>query len=166
MTRKPVKWVRLAGARALILLVIGVGASAVAAAEEPETEEYSRHGVALFAGVTDDDQETAFSLGLDYEYKLNRRLGIGGLLDIAFGDLRAGVLGVPIFVHPTEQLKLLGAPGFERREGENNFLVRLGGSYVFEVGRVGLAPAFFVDFVDEEEVDVVYIFGLAFEWEF
>ena len=136
------------------------------AADEPDQEPESRNELALFMGVTDDDQETAFSLGLDYEYRLNRRLGVGGLVDWASGDLRSGVLGVPVFFHPSERWKLFAAPGFERRESDNNFLVRLGAGYSFDVGPVDLEPSFMVDFVDEDEVSEVFILGVALVWEF
>jgi len=150
----------------LVLAILLLAVSPVKAAEESEQEEESRHEVALFAGATDDDREIAFTLGFDYEYRLNRLLGIGGLVDFALGDLRSAVLGVPVFFHPSESWKMHIAPGVERREAENNFLVRLGVGYIFEVGRIGLAPTFMVDFVDEEEVSEVYILGLGFEWEF
>ena len=157
---------RLATTVAFISAALVLVAGPARAADEPDQEPESRNEVAFFMGVTDDDQETAFSLGLDYEYRLNRRLGIGGLVDYAFGDLRSGVLGVPVFFHPSEKWKLFAAPGFERRESENNFLVRLGAGYSFDVGPVDLEPSFMVDFVDEDEVSEVFILGVALVWEF
>jgi len=154
----------------VIVLVIFAqvsGAKSVFAADgEREEEEFHRNSVALFAGVTDDDQETAPTLGFDYEYRFARHFGIGGLVDFALGDLRSAVLGMPVFFHPSDHWKLHLAPGVEHRDDENNFLVRLGVGYIFEVGPLGLAPTFMVDFVDEESVSEVYILGLGFEWEF
>ena len=40
----------------------------------------------------------------------------------------------------------------------------LGGG--FDVGNVVLGPAVFVDFVDEDDVDIVYIIGLSIDFEF
>jgi hypothetical protein len=117
----------------VVLMILATGSSPIVA-EEPETGgPESRHEVTLFAGVTDDDQEVAFTLGADYEYHFTQLLGIGALVDFAFGDLRSKVFGVPVFFHPTEPWKVILAPGFETREGDNNFLVRIGGGYSFDL---------------------------------
>ena len=50
-------------------------------------------------------------------------------------------------------------PGFEHEDGENEFLVRLGNSYEFELGSWTLAPELSFDFVDG---DVKTVFGLNF----
>jgi len=73
----------------------------------------SEQTLSLFAGVTDDRGETGFSMGLDYEYKFSEIFGIGGLVDVAGGDVRTFVVGVPIFAHPLGGLVLLLAPGIE-----------------------------------------------------
>lgn len=50
-------------------------------------------------------------------------------------------------------MKLLLASGFEwKPEHDAEFLVRVGVMYDFEVGRFTIAPAFNVDFVDDEEI--------------
>jgi hypothetical protein len=89
---------RLATTLAFLSAALVLVAWPAGAAGEPGQEPESRNEVAFFMGVTDDDQETAFSLGLDYECRLKRRLGVGGLVDWASGDLRSGVLGVPVFI--------------------------------------------------------------------
>lgn len=160
-----VRWPRFAVAVALAMTISFLGMSRAGAAEETAEEE-RRNAVALFAGVTDDDNETAPTLGFDYERRLSGLIGIGGLVDFALGDLRAAVLGVPVFFHPNDHWKFHIAPGVEHREDENNFLVRLGVGYIFDLGPIGLATTVMIDFVDEESVSEVYILGLALEWEF
>ena len=157
---------RLAATPAFLSAVLVLVAWPAGAADEPDQEPESRHEVAFFMGATDDDEEVAFTLGVDYERRLTPLLGIGGLVDFALGDLRSAVFGVPVFFHPTERWKLFAAPGFERREGENNFLVRLGAGYSFDVGPVDLEPSFMVDFLDEDEVSEVFILGVALVREF
>ena len=163
---KPGHPFRLATTLAFIWAALVLVAWPAGAADEPDQEPESRNGVAFFMGATDDDQEVAFTLGVDYEYRFARRFGLGGLIDFALGDLRSFVLGVPVFFHPSERWKLFAAPGFERRESDNNFLVRLGAGYSFDVGPVDLEPSFQVDFVDEDEVSEVFILGVALVWEF
>jgi hypothetical protein len=119
----------------------------------------------VFTGVTDDRGDKAFSLGLDYEYKFSEVFGIGGLLDVATGDIRSFVVGVPIFVHPIGGLVLVLAPGVEHQDdGSNEALVRLGAGWEFELSeRFVLVPMFNVDFVDSEKV---YVYGVEFAYRF
>jgi hypothetical protein len=153
---------------------------------ENETAEHGehkfhRHHVAVFFGATtaevsmhggqetvetesetgaagaETESVTEASIGLDYEYRLSRLWGIGFLFDYVGGDARASVAGVPVYLHPVGGLKLLAAPGLEHHEGENEFLVRLGLGYEFEVGRWAITPGANVDFVDGEET---YVYGL------
>ena len=132
--------------------------------EEPEREEEEkRNSIALFVGNTHADGENGFTLGLDYSYRFNRRISLGGMVDYAGRDFRSFIVGVPIFLHATERLIFELAPGIEHADGENHALVRLGGLYKFPAGPVSLLPALFADFVDSE---TTWVFGLAIEWEF
>lgn len=150
-------------------------------ATEHKEHEFHRHHLSVFLGATTADVEvhggegnagtqsgggeaggetertTEASIGLDYEYRLSRLLGIGFLFDYVGGDARASVAGIPVFLHPAGGLKLLAAPGLEHHEGENEFLVRLGLGYQFDIGRWAITPGASVDFVDGDEV---YIYGL------
>lgn len=154
---------------------------AEATAGEHEEHEFHRHHLSVFLGATTADvevhggegeagaeseegetggettRETEASIGLDYEYRLNRRWGVGFLFDYVAGDARTSVAGIPVILHPVGGLKLLAAPGLEHHEGENEFLVRLGLMYDFEVGGWTIAPAVNVDFVDSEET---YVYGV------
>ena len=92
------------------------------------------------------------------------------------GDLeRDALLVLPLFLHPTPQIRLTGAAGVEFRrlfsegdgdetENEVDFAVRLGVVYEFEVGSYSVAPEFDVDFVGGDEIVLVYGvgFGLVF----
>lgn len=149
---------------------------AEAGAAEHEEHEFHRHHVSVSLGVTDGEveveghaevgvesagetavveDELAFTMGLDYEYRLSRRWGIGALIDYAGGDLRSWVAGVPLFLHPGGGWKLVVAPGYEDKEGEDReFLVRVGAGYDFEVGGFSVLPSVQVDFVGDEETPV------------
>ena len=130
--------------------------------------EFHRHHISIFLGITDgevereihteegilrfveDDEEG--TIGLDYEYRLSKRWGVGALVDYAGGDFRTWVWGVAGVWHATRGLKLFVAPGVEHRGGEGeDFLTRLGIMYDFEVGNFTIAPAFNVDIVGREE---------------
>ena len=128
------------------------------------TASAAEQSLSLFAGITDDRGDNVFSMGLDYEYHLSELIGVGGLLDVAGGDVRSFVVGVPVFVHPVGGLLLLAAPGVEHQnDGSNEFLIRIGVGWEFEVGeRFVLTPILNVDFVDG---DKVYVYGVAFGYK-
>ena len=125
----------------------------------------AEQSLSLFVGITDDRGDNAFSLGLDYEYHLSELVGIGGLVDVATGDVRSFVVGVPVFVHPVGGLLLLAAPGVEHQDdGSNEFLFRIGVGWEFEVGeRFAITPIANIDFVDGDEV---YVWGVEFGYRF
>lgn len=63
------------------------------------------------------------------------------------------MIGIPVALHPRGGWKLLLAPAFEKNnESDAEFLVRAGVLNDFEVGRLTIAPALQVDFVDDEEI--------------
>ena len=139
------------------MILLSVVAAGSAAADE--------QSLSLFVGNTDDRGEDAFSLGLAYEYRFSELLGVGGFVDHAGGDVRTGVVGVPVFLHPVAGLLLLAAPGIEHQvDGGNEFLFRLGLGWEFELGeRWVITPVANVDFVDSEEV---YVYGIEFSYRF
>lgn len=173
-------------------LVLGLLASrpAVVAAQEEhgaeashEEHEFHRHHLALFLGAStkpeaETDSKTAFTFGVGYEFRVQRRWGVGafveGLPDP--GDRkRAAVAAAAFFVHPVGELRLVAAPGVEftqamdsevgtqsaEAEGdEASFLLRLGAAYEFRLGRFSIAPEFNLDLVKFEEAVLVY--GLGF----
>lgn len=85
----------------------------------------------------------SLTVGGQYEYQWRKDLGVGGFLDLAFGDEFATVLGGGLFWHPLENLNLMAAPGYDFNEGE--LVVRVGGSYDFEWKGYWIGPAVYVD---------------------
>lgn len=73
-----------------------------------------RHHTALFIGNTQNDSnEHGLSVGMDYEYRFNRWLGLGGLAEFAGGDFKHLLIAVPLFFHPHEQWRFVVAAGAE-----------------------------------------------------
>jgi hypothetical protein len=144
---------------------------AAEAESEHESEGHDfHHHVGLFLGNTHTDHDDGFTFGLDYEYRLNERLGLAGLVDYAT-DIESTVVGAGVFIHLLEDVRLLLAPGFENHHGDNEYLFRTGVYYdmslgewdAFPEGELTVSPTFIVDFVDGEE-DVVI--GLTLGYEF
>ena len=128
--------------------------------------EYPHHHAAVFLGDTVEGGDHAFTVGFDYEYRVEEHFGFGGLVDFAIrGSERDSVFAAAIYVHPVEELSILAAPGIEHTDGENLFVFRTGLSYHIPVGGpYSIAPSAFVDFLEGGEHPVV--FGIAFGVDF
>ena len=60
-------------------------------------------------GVTDSDGDKGFSVGLDYERRLSRGFGIGGVIEYTGNDYRYGLVAASFKWHPWKELKLFAA---------------------------------------------------------
>jgi hypothetical protein len=151
-----------------------------ATAGEHEEHEFHRHHVSVFLGATTADipvggehgnagteseggdgseettTETESTIGLDYQYRFSRAWGLAFAFEYVGGDARNWMAGLAPALHPVAGLEIYAGPGFERNDGENEFVFRVGMGYEFELGRWGLTPAFNVDFVDGEQT---YVYG-------
>ncbi len=139
------------------VLVVFTALSTFARAEELHHEDESehKHHLSIFLGNTHEKGEDEFTIGVDYERRLNALWGIGGLIDYAGGRFDTTVIAVPLFFHPDRHWRLLLAPGIELHGGDSEFLVRAGIGYEFEVNEWTLSPEFSVDRVDGEYVKVI-----------
>ena len=125
--------------------------------EDGAEEGFHKNHMSLFLGSTQEGSEESFTIGLDYEYRIRKHLGIGAFADYAGGDIRSTAFGVPLGVHPTVDWILFAGPGLDHHEGENDFLVRIGTMYHFEVGKWTIAPALNLDIVDGDEL---WVYGV------
>lgn len=151
--------------------------TALSAEEHDEGEHFHRNIIAGFVGVTGEDRrERALTLGLDYNRWVTESFGIGFGVERALGDLDFTVYTVP-FSYRFGAWKLFAAPGWEDADhhedsghgegsqhgGGNEFLMRAGVEYAFEVGRYEISPKFMIDYVDD---DVVLVGGVSFGYGF
>jgi hypothetical protein len=128
-----------------------------------EESQHHRNRMELFFGNTHEHGEDGFTVGLSYGYLLQEFIGVGGTFEYATGHFDKWSVTVPLFMYPYGGLRFALAPGLEHREGENDFLFRVGVAYEFEIGRWSISPEFDVDFVDGEKA---YVYGLSFGWGF
>jgi hypothetical protein len=138
---------------------------------EDEHGHHPHHFALAIAGRTDfEENDTAFSLGLDYSYQLpwlHNRLRVGVFAELYFLEHKEFSFGIPLTLLITEKWGLVVAPGFERvqHEGaggeiekEYEFLFRLGTTYFIDVGTWVMNPFLYVDIV-EGKTSLVY--GIA-----
>jgi hypothetical protein len=154
------------------------GAEAEGATAE---ETFHRNHLSLFTGGTtessDGETGTSFSLGLDYERRLNELIGLGLGGEFVFGgDEREALAGLYFMLHPAGGLVLAAGPGVEfakkgHAEGEveaqqeesgteTHAGLRVGVLYEFEVGhRYSIAPSVYTDFIEGKQP--TFVWGLA-----
>jgi hypothetical protein len=147
--------------------------STPASAQEESTGEEQRRGEAegphhlsLVTGGTYivETEEIAFTLGVDYEYRVSELLGMGFVLEHAFGEVDATTLLLVADIHLWEGLAVQMGPGVEFAEDEEFLLGRMGVLYEFEAGGgVTIAPQAHYDFSEGEDAIVFAIaIGKAF----
>jgi hypothetical protein len=148
---------KLATAALLFLLI----ASSPVLAEEAstdETPEDKKNTVSLILGATfESRRDNGFTVGLEYERRLNATVGLGVIGEHVFGDLDFTIVVLPVFFH-SGPWKFLVGPGIEDGETSSEFMVRFGGAYEFEVGGWIFSPGVDLDLVDG---DLVSVFGVV-----
>lgn len=104
------------------------------------------------------------TVGIDYEYRVSPLLGLGAVLEYAFGELSATTLLAVADIHLVQGLVAQVGPGFERRSGEDVFVARVGLLYEFEYRHFTLSPQLHWDYHAGESNAIVagVAIGLAF----
>jgi hypothetical protein len=169
------RW-RIRLARAVVGLTL-VGSPLLA--QEPSEERANE--LAVFLGGTSEDDETHFTLGVEYERRLGERLGLAVVVEHV-SEVDAWVFLAPFTFRPAPRLglKLYAGPGFESKQPEIEhppgaeeapaseggretfFVFRLGAGWVFELGRVSLTPQLEFDFTrEQDEWRTAIVFGVA-----
>ena len=146
--------------------------SAGAIAGETETEEAPaeeetllKHALAVFAGITREDDENHGTLGIEYSFRINTHWSVGGVVERADRDKSSTL--VIAFVHLWPYKGLFLGAGFGRKdpgdERENTIRASLG--YEFELGKGWvIAPNVNLDVIEDHENEPVY--GIAFGKQF
>ena len=137
----------------------------VAQDEETEWAEDGRHRIGVFAGATFADSEVGPSIGLDYQYRLDRIFGIGGGVEYTGADFREGIIVAtaywrPWSSEPWKDVTVYASAGTDLQPADKtrSFLIRIGAEYGFALSNgYEIAPAFNIDFTDE----VAYVIGAA-----
>jgi len=148
----------------LTVLVINsliIGTSTIQASENNHGK---KHTAGIFLGILDNDG-TESVLGFEYEYRFNSMWGIGAVYEDAsdahHGDGISATTAV-IYFHPMGAWRMGLGFGREKVGGAHphtESLARVGVSYDFHIGGLGIAPSLNIDTVDGETATV---YGVAF----
>jgi hypothetical protein len=114
--------------------------------------------LSVFAGGISSTEATAFAIGLDYQYRFNKVVGIGALVDYSTGDFNSVLTGVALFLHAGD-VEFTLAPGVEFSE-DVDLAFRFGIAYEFELKKVSISPSVFYDTVRNEKP--AWVYGLSF----
>ena len=129
--------------------------------EEKEAPE-GKSDISLFLGASSSSNETAFTIGIDYQYRISRVFGVGAILDYAGGDFKSTLVAPALFMH-VKKLSFTLAPGAEFSDDETIMVLRVGASYEFELSRFSISPSIFYD--TERGGDPIWVYGISFGFE-
>jgi hypothetical protein len=140
----------------------------------PQHTEAEAHGqahgagaqsVSVFVGGSEEVRDRdGFTLGLEYEYRLAPRVGVGAFVERVSGINRSLVFGGQLYWHAVADLVLTAGPGLDRSHDEWNAVWRLGALYEFPLEEgIFLAPAIAYDFTEHEDI-IVYGLSVGFSF--
>ena len=130
--------------------------------EEKEAPE-SKSDISLFLGASSHTDKTAFTIGVDYQYRISTVFGVGALVDYIGGGIGSTLVAPALFLH-VKKLSFTVAPGAEFSDDETTMVLRVGANYEFELpGGFSISPAIFYDTERGGEPTLVY--GLSFGLE-
>lgn len=122
------------------------------------------HHISIFGGYSSDfKKDNGFKLGLEYEYRLSRLFGIGGMLDFTGADFEIFAISAGADIYPVKDVPLFLGAGFgaknEKADKWKPFFRTIAG-YNFHVGKFSLGPVVMYDIYNARKN--VISFGVAF----
>lgn len=132
------------------VLLIMLFHSQISLAENAEGAGHRNH-LAVVGGFARHHGKNANYLGLEYEYELNERWGIGGFYEQTFNGVDIEALGITGAYSPGAGWKLMGGIGSEGKldNSERKWLARAGVGYRFHVGDLTVTPLFTADWIED-----------------
>lgn len=115
--------------------------------------------LAVFYGATVHDGHPAHTLGLDYEYHMNKQFGFISLAEYIAHEEAAGLFGGGLAYHPFGGAKLALIPALEMNSHHSAFVLRTNLEWAFHFDQYSASPSYSLDLVEGHAVNV---FGLAF----
>jgi len=144
----------------LLALLFMMPAQAFAQIDVEFHEEKPHHlSVVIGGSHINAIDETVFTLGVDYEYRINELIGFGFVIEQAFGEVDATTLIAVSDIHLWRGLALQVGPGIEFVDDETFAVGRIGMLYEFELEQeFTIGPQLHYDISGGEDT---IVFGLA-----
>ncbi len=137
-----------------------LSAGVVASEQEGSLHHSSPHHLSVLLGGTDlvNEDHTAFTVGIDYEYRVSNFLGLGLVVEQAFGNIDSTTILAVADLHLWRGLIAQVGPGVEFVDENSYAALRLGALYEFEFENgFTLSPQLHYDFSHEDAL----VFGIA-----
>ncbi len=154
----------ISSALLFFLLLLGFAPSVQAEEENHISPHGPYHLSVVLADTHIDGEGNNPTIGIDFEYRMNQLLGLGSVIEYAWGELDASTFLAVADIHLHEGWVIQVGPGFEHREGEDVFVSRAGLLYEFEWENFTLSPQLHWDYHQHEESAVVAGFALGFSF--
>ena len=139
------------------IVIILFGIQDISAQEKDE--DLNKNGLSIFVGGVTNSESSAFALGIDYQYRISKIVGVGLVMDYSFGDIESLLLAPAVFLH-VSALEFVVAPGMELSNDDISGIIRLGISYEFDLTeRLTLSPSLLFD--TERNGEESFVYGLA-----
>lgn len=144
---------------AITVVFLLLGSPALADGHNDESHTLNHVSVLIGGTHIRDADETAFTIGLDYEHQVSEILGLGFVVEHAFADTQATTVLAVADVHVWQGLVIQTGPGVEFVDDEEYFVSRFGLLYEFELrDHFTLAPQVHYDVSEGEDA---VVFGVA-----
>lgn len=142
-----------------------------------------KHHIAIFggAGTNFKHHTTEPAMGIDYEYRINNLVGLGGVAEVEFASDPAYLVSIPLFFHPANGLKIYAGPAIAstfqhhastpndlhagdqiEAERELQFGGRIGAAYDFTFGKITVGPTVNCAFAKTTALIYGINFGIGF----
>ena len=154
----------ISGALLISAMLFGSIHSSKAAEENHVSPHGPYHLSTVLADTHVDGEGNNATVGIDFEYRMSQLLGIGTVVEYAWGDLDATTVLAVADIHLHEGWVMQAGPGLERREGEDVVVSRIGLLHEFEWENFTLSPQLHWDYHRDEENAVVAGFALGFSF--
>lgn len=142
-------------------------------------DHHSKHHVAVFNGGTTifSHEITAYTIGVDYEYRISKLVGMGFLGEIIMTESNEIVTGISVFAHPIKGLKFVAAPlivyskphqtdehhvDAHDIKRESHLFFRIGAGYDFHFGKFSVGPSINYDIGKVKAINYGLSVGVGF----
>lgn len=144
----------------LIALFLALPAQAFAQIDVEYHEDKPHHLSVIVGGsYIKEIDDTFFTLGVDYEYRVNELIGLGIVAEQTFGEVEATTLLAVSDIHLWRGLALQVGPGVEFVDGETFVVGRVGALYEIELEHhFTIAPQLHYDISGGEDA---IVFGIG-----
>ncbi len=146
---------------ALLLFVIPI--NTFSQENEGEKEEENKNEISVFIGASTNSETTAFSFGIDYQFRINKVVGVGAIVDVATEDIGSIMLGPAVFLHASK-FEFVVSPTIEFSDDDSTGVLRLGVAYEIELSKYSISPS--LNFDTERDGKETLVYGLSFGFEF